>query len=340
MNSRIRVKCESRRFLIRVFDRLIVVSSMGLMSVDRVPAASVHLTASDPVGFSSFISGDNWSDGTEPRPGNSYFAESKFIRTPEAYGDHVFAGDSLEIKYLWMLVEGGDGSGKSYSLTVPELILRMSQVEVSRLGGATLSGKIVAEWTDNYITTGSEDLASPLTVTSAISGSGELRLVSNYDHSFIRLTANGSSDFGGSMVFDGGGTVDILGDQALGSPFSVLLQHSISVHLSGGVMNDYFPDDMLLMIDPDDSSNLHLDFDGTDTVGQVFVKGIGYLQPGTYGAVGNASADRTLAFLNGDGLIRVIPEPKSGFLCLLAVAIVSFRRNRIAASCNRNSGQM
>lgn len=317
--------------------RLLISASFCMaFNTGSAEAAIVTLEISDVEGFSSFDSGDNWSDGLAPRAGNEYEVKGRSFRLPDSAGSHSFAGDSLTLDGVFVEIEEGTG-GQTYDLTVRELHMNMAQIHVSRDGGATLRGKLGVHGYDNFLVAGITDNPRPLTVHASLTGAGELKILSNDSHSYISLIADGYSDFAGGATFMGGGYAEILGDGALGSAISVSINDSILVRTGGGVVNDYFPDTTILILVTDEATLL-LDYDGIDQVGQVFVRGRGFLSPGLYGAEDNPLAEFTDPHLRGSGLLRVIPEPGTVAMLLPAIGFPLLRRRRMATGSDGFSG--
>lgn len=293
-----------------------------------IEAATVTLTASDGEGFSSFESGENWSDGQAPRAGNEYVVERELLRLPKSGGPHVFAGDSLTLNSTFMYVEEGAEGTEPYELSVAHLIMNMAQIHVSRNGGAVLHGKLELFGNENFLVAGLTDNPRPLTITSTLTGVAELKLLSASTESYIRVVANDITDFAGGIHFLGGGFVDILGNGAFGGALSFMFEDGTLVRVGGGgTTHDYLPDFALLIFTSGESL-LELDYNGIDEVGEIFVKDTGFLAPGLYGAVGNPLAEFTSPNLRGSGLLRVVPEPGMVAMLWISLGIAAFRRRR------------
>lgn len=296
-----------------------------LLLVPAANAAVVTLVAGDSDGNSSFDSGMNWSDGQAPRAGKVYVTGGVEFRWPSAGGTHIFQGDSLTLGNPGVSASNsGIGGGSSHATFVVADLRVNGTLAVSRLGGATLSGKITANDFDSFFLAESSGESVSLTLCSTLSGNGNIYLLAISPESSVALAPEGIGAFTGSIYGYGQGLIDVLGDGAFASASAVNLIADAGMRISGGVSHDYFPDFALVSF-LQDGSSMELDFEGIDKIGGIFAYG-NWLAPGLYGAKGNPLAEFTDQHLRGTGLLRVIPEPGALTLLLLSLGILLFRR--------------
>jgi len=99
-------------------------------------AAVVTLIAGDPLNYTSFNTGLNWSNGLPPSSGNTYVVTGLDLRTPQSHLDFTFAGDSLTINGGGsLLFKGYNG----YTITINNLTIDNGIVANGAGGGPTFN---------------------------------------------------------------------------------------------------------------------------------------------------------------------------------------------------------
>lgn len=168
--------------------------ALAFVSFASVHGAEVTLNTADTLGNSSFNAAGGWSVAAAPSSGNTYVVPITRLRTPAASADYTFAGDSLKIT-----TATGNMSYKtvgSRTITVNNLILDGGFID--HLQGSTevftLAGNLTVTGTGSII----RAQQGPITINSAISGTGDLTLQSA-GSGFV-LTLGGTNTHTGNLV--------------------------------------------------------------------------------------------------------------------------------------------
>ena len=191
-------------------------------------------------------------------------------------------------------------------------------------GGLVLSANITATGAGTKTLTIRGDSTG-----NAISGN----IVDNGGANLTRLVKSGTGTWtlsGVNNIFSGGttisgGTLIANGDGTLGGGNVSLTAASVTLTLQGGATNNYIADTANLSFLNTDA--IHLNFNGTDTIGSLIVDGVAQAA-GLYGA-GGTNPDGAFT---GNGFILVtvtgIPEPATTMLIGLGLLIGAHRLRR------------
>lgn len=137
----------------------------------------IPLAATDPVGTSSFNSGNNWQDFSSPTAGNGYLTRTFSLRSPADANAYTFGGAVLSVDTGGRFIMKGTGG---QVMTVDNLIINGGLVDYANGGDnftETLAGNITLQaGITSYIgALGSSGAAETLIVTAPIGGSGNLQ---------------------------------------------------------------------------------------------------------------------------------------------------------------------
>lgn len=163
-----------------------------LFSAAYAMAATVTLTANDPLGYSSFDTPGSWSNGAAPSAGNAYIVSVAILRTPPSGGNYTFGGDSLTINGGSLIFKGNNGD----VITIHNLTLASGYVGNGAGGGPTftLAGNITLGAGGGTFDTGLSNRG--IIVTATISGGGGLTII---DGGKVTLSAANSYS-GGTTI--------------------------------------------------------------------------------------------------------------------------------------------
>lgn len=307
-----------------------------LATSSPVFAATVTLESSDSLNESSFNTALNWSNNEAPSALNDYVVLTESgqnaLRTPVGSGDLTFMGNSL-------LLGDTSGSGRAQlsmksatgsTITINGLSMSRGFVRNNEDGtDQTLAGSIELLAGGGSLRAGQTVANKSLTVTSTISGIGELSLLTYVTGSDLVLASAGANTFsGGTIVETGEGIVDVRTDFALGTG-AVTIASDATLLLNLGLTNNYISDSASLVF-TDGTGTVNLDFSGADVVGGIsFDNGSTFEAAGTYGAVGSGAMFENAVF-SGSGLLTVVPEPSSAMLIVGGFLVGIARRSRKA----------
>ena len=152
-------------------------ASIDLVVTSVAISTWIPLTATDPVGTSSFNAPGYWQGGNAPSAGNGYLTRTFALRSPADANAYTFAGSALSIDVGGrFIMKGINGQ----VMTVDNLILNGGLVDYANSGdnfAETLAGNITLQGgITSYIgALGSSGAAETLVVTAPIGGSGNLQ---------------------------------------------------------------------------------------------------------------------------------------------------------------------
>ena len=164
-----------------------------LLSTAYAKAATVSLTASDQLNYTSFNAPGFWSNGVAPSAGNAYTVTGLTLRTPPNGGNYTFGGDSLTITNGAMIFKGFTGD----TITINNLVLNNATVANGAGGGPTftLAGSVTLSSGGGILDTGLSNRG--IVVAAPIVGSGGLT-----------ITDGGTATLSASNSYSGGTTIN------------------------------------------------------------------------------------------------------------------------------------
>ena len=240
----------------------------------------VNQTTTDAYGYSSFLSGTNWSNGLAPSPLYDYIS-SATLRTPAASGSYTFGGNSLTLNSNGALCY--KGTATTDVITVNSLTLNTGSVVTNKAANSfTLAGDINLP-ASNVGTLQVTSSNAGYVVTAQIGGAGTLGFTNVYSsQSPYPVTLAASNTHSGGTVV--GPYTYVIGgcDGAFGTG-NVTVNGGMLV-LQGGVSNNYIADSAKLILASGLASGaVNLSFSGTEALGGISLNsGTSYLAEGNY----------------------------------------------------------
>ena len=182
--------------------------SIDLVVTSVSVATWIPLTATDPLGTSSFAAPGNWQDGNPPTPGNGYFTRTFALRSPADTNAYSFAGTVLSVDTGGrFIMKGTNGQ----TMTVNNLFLNGGLVDYANAGDnftETLAGNITLQGgLTSYMGALAAGASETLFVTAPLGGSGNLQLGGatvngGQDNGVVVLAA--TNTYTGATTLDGG----------------------------------------------------------------------------------------------------------------------------------------
>lgn len=164
-------------------------------------AADVTLTASDPLGTSSFETAGLWSNAAPPSAGNAYFTGEFTLRTPTTAPTGPFAGDALTLApSTFDLSKAFMFKGPGYTATVNNFTINGGYLRHAE-------GTVTTFVLDGTLTIGPNgartNLQGPVEIASLISGSGTLTLEAVANAANVLTLSNAANTYTGDIVNNG-----------------------------------------------------------------------------------------------------------------------------------------
>lgn len=173
----------------------ILLPSMLVMSLASYStAADVSLDAGDAFEETSFNTNLHWDNNQAPSAANDYFTSNFLLRTPDSGANFTFAGNSLTIQTGGSLGYKGLGSR---TITVNNLFLDGGRI--INISGAGLDRIFTLAGNLNILSGGGSIEANSYdtSVSSMVSGSGDLQVLGNQGHN---ITFRANNTFTGNIT--------------------------------------------------------------------------------------------------------------------------------------------
>lgn len=166
----------------------------------------IPLLFTDPIGTSSFNTGNFWQDATPPSVGNGYFTRAFGLRSPADDLGYTFAGGVLAVDTGGRFIMKGTNS---QTITVPNLVMSGGVVDYAITTAdnltQTLAGNITLQGGTSSIlgAAGSANTAETLFVTAPISGSGNLQ-INGFPGDVGNVVLSGNNNYSGPTTVASG----------------------------------------------------------------------------------------------------------------------------------------